>query len=158
MESILGLSVQEILGKEFFKILEDIGIDFKPIDLDDLHTEWVIHCSLVTKYSRLLYGDNEDEGLEAKRSIYRSDMATKLRKDDPKMAENRIINKIEEDKIYIALTQKVHLLRNILETLKNRSKALEQICKLWIAQYWSSHNDKVNKQQQQREGLKSERR
>jgi len=149
-------SVQEILGKEFFKILKDMEADFKPIDLDDLHTEWVIHCNLVAKYSKLLYGDDEDEGLEAKRSIYRSNMAAKLRKDDPKMAENRISNKIEEDKTYIALTQKVHLLRNILEILKNRSKALEQICKLWIAQYWSSPNNEADKQQKQREGLKKE--
>lgn len=157
MESILGLSVQEILGKEFFEILSDFKKDFRPIDLDDLHTEWVTLCNLVNKYSKLLYGDEDQEGLEAKRSYYKSDLAKDLRAKDPKMSEVKTTNKIEEDKTYISLTQKVHLLRGALETLKTRSRALEQICKLWIAQYWNSSNDKADKQQQQREGLKNER-
>lgn len=149
---------QEILNKNFFQSLSELKTSIKPIDLDDLHTEWINICILINKYSILLYGDDEEEGLEAKRSFYRSDLAKEFRTKDPKMSEAKMTNQIDEDKTYIYLTQKVHFLRSSLEALKMRSKALEQICKLWIAQYWSSPNNKADKQQKQREGLKNERR
>lgn len=153
----MKITIEEILGKEFFYIIKNMSNDFSPIDLDNLHIEWLNLGNLIYKYSTLLYGDDEKEGLEAKRANFRSDLAKKIREENPKIAENKLTNTITENEIYIALTQKVHLLRGVLETLKNRSKALDQICKLWIAQYWKSSSDNNNNEQiKQREGLKVE--
>ena len=148
-------------NREFEKInevLADLKEDFKPIDLDDLHNEWNKHCVLMYKYTVLLYGSDEDEGLEAIRSNYKSYLAGKIREENPKIAENKLTNTISEDEIYINLTQKVHLLRGVLDTLKGRGRALEQICKLWIAEYWkSTGNSTSDKQLEQRKALKVER-